>query len=161
MGKNALPSRIARDRVLAKFAPVRETFSMTARAKTFAQSFFHGTKAELKTGDIIAPGYASNYGRRNTAAFVYLSATLDAAVWGAELAQGEGAGRIYVVEPTGAFEDDPDLTDQKFAGNPTKSYRSRDGLLVLGRVTDWEGHSPEQIKAMKEGIARHEQDERA
>ena len=134
---------------------------MTGRPTTFAQSFFHGTKAELKTGDIIAPGHASNYGQRNSAAFVYFSATLDAAVWGAELAVGEGTGRIYVVEPTGAFEDDPDLTDQKFAGNPTKSYRSREGLRVIGRVTDWEGHSPEQLKAMKDGIARHAQDQRS
>src|SRR6185312_4054048 len=98
---------------------------MTTRPTTFAQSFFHGTKADLKNGDLIAPGYASNYGQRNNAAFVYLSATLDAAVWGAELAVGDGALHIYVVEPTGAVEDDPDLTDKKFPGNPTKSYRTR------------------------------------
>lgn len=130
---------------------------MTTRATTFAQSFFHGTKADLKNDDLIAPGYASNYGQRNAAAFVYLSATLDAAVWGAELAVGKGGGQIYVVEPTGAFEDDPDLTDKKFPGNPTKSYRTREALRVIAKVVDWVGHSPEQLKAMKDHIAQIEQ----
>ncbi len=130
---------------------------MTSGATTFAQSFFHGTKANLRIGDLIAPGYASNYGQRNTSDFVYLSATLDAAVWGAELAVGEGGGQIYVVEPTGAFEDDPDLTDKKFAGNPTKSYRTCDALRVIAKVVDWVGHSPEQLKAMKDHIAQIEQ----
>jgi rifampin ADP-ribosylating transferase len=128
---------------------------MTAIATPGAQSFFHGTKADLKTGDLIGPGYASNYGRRETAAHVYLTATLDAAVWGAELAWGEAPGRIYVVEPTGPFEDDPDLTDRKFPGNLTKSYRTRDPLRVLGEVTGWAGHAPERLEAMKAGVARH------
>ena len=87
------------------------------------------------------------------AAYVYLTATLDAAAWGAELASGEGRGRIYIVEPTGPFEDDPNLTDKKFPGNPTKSYRTRDPLMVVGEVTDWQGHSPEQLKAMKDHLA--------
>jgi rifampin ADP-ribosylating transferase len=85
---------------------------------------------------------------------VYLTATLDAATWGAELASGEGPGRIFVVEPTGPIEDDPNLTDKKFPGNPTKSYRTRDPLRVVGEVTDWQGHPPEQVQAMKDGIAR-------
>jgi rifampin ADP-ribosylating transferase len=113
---------------------------------------YHGTKADLATGDLIGPGFASNYGKRKGAAFVYLSATLDAATWGAELAVGEGRGRIYIVEPTGPFEDDPNLTDQKFPGNPTKSYRTRDPLRVIGEVADWTGHSPEQLQAMKDGL---------
>ncbi len=104
-------------------------------------------------GDLIAPGYASNYGRRKQAAYVYLTATLDAAAWGAELALGEGPGRIYVVEPTGPFEDDPNLTDQKFPGNPTLSYRTRAPLRVVGEVVDWTGHSAEQLKAMRDGLA--------
>jgi rifampin ADP-ribosylating transferase len=120
----------------------------------FAQSFFHGTKADLKPGDYIAPGYASNYGQRSAAPHVYFSATLDAAVWGAELAVGDGRGRIYVVEPTGAVEDDPDLTDKRFPGNPTKSYRSNEPLRVIGEVIEWSGHPPDQIKAMKDHIAR-------
>jgi rifampin ADP-ribosylating transferase len=118
-----------------------------------AQPFYHGTKADLATGDLIGPGFASNYGKRKEAAFVYLSATLDAATWGAELASGEGPGRIYIVEPTGPIEDDPNLTDQKFPGNPTKSYRTRDPLRVIGEVADWQGHSAEQLQTMKDGLA--------
>ena len=117
---------------------------------------YHGTKADLKPGDLIEPGYRSNYGRRKRAAYVYLTATLDAATWGAELAVGDAPGRIYVVEPTGPIEDDPNLTDQKFPGNPTKSYRSRDPLRVTGEVENWQGHSREQLEAMKAGLARLE-----
>ncbi len=116
--------------------------------------YYHETKADLKRGDLIAPGYASNYGSRKKAAFVYLSATLEAAIWGAELAQGEGRERIYVVEPVGSFEDDPNLTDKKFPGNPTKSYRTRDALRVIGEVTEWQGHSPEQLQTMHDHLAR-------
>ena len=115
---------------------------------TDPQTYYHGTKADLKVGDLIEPGYASNYGKRKQATFVYLSATLDAAIWGAELAVGAGRGRIYIVEPTGPIEDDPNLTDKKFAGNPTKSYRSRDPFRVVGEVTEWKGHSPERLREM-------------
>src|SRR4051812_33874278 len=101
--------------------------------------YYHGTKAGLKAGDLIEAGKPSNYGQRRTANHVYLSATLDAAVWGAELAAGEGRGRIYTVEPTGLIVDDPNLTDKKFPGNPTKSYRSREPLRVTGEVADWTG----------------------
>jgi rifampin ADP-ribosylating transferase len=121
-----------------------------------AQPFYHGTKPDLKEGDLIGPGFASNFGKRKKAAYVYLTATLDAAIWGAELASGEGRGRIYVVEPTGPFEDDPNLTNKKFPGNPTKSYRTRDPLRIIGEVTDWKGHSPEQLKAMKDRLAHLE-----
>ena len=115
-----------------------------------SEQFYHGTKADLRQGDLIGPGFNSNYGKRKNAAFVYLTATLDAATWGAELAVGEGRGRIYIVEPTGPIEDDPNLTDKKFPGNPTKSYRSRHPLRIIGEVEDWQGHPPEQLKAMKE-----------
>ena len=125
---------------------------MTASDGQNSQQFYHGTKADLKPGDLIEPGYNSNFGRRKKAAWVYLTATLDAATWGAELSLGEGPGRIYIVEPTGPFEDDPNLTDKKFPGNPTKSYRTRDPLRVTGEVTDWQGHSPEQLKAMKDHL---------
>src|SRR5512139_3837235 len=117
-----------------------------------AQRFYHGTRADLKPGDLIEPGYASNYGKGKKAGFVYVTATLDAATWGAELALGEGPGRIYIVEPTGPIEDDPNLTDKKFPGNPTKSYRSRDPLRVTGEVTDWQGHTPDQLKAMRDHL---------
>lgn len=115
---------------------------------------YHGTKADLKPGDLIGAGYASNYGQRKAAAYVYLSATLGAATWGAELAVGDGRGRIYIVEPTGPCEDDPNLTNQRFPGNPTKSYRTRDPLRVVGEVDDWVGHTPEELQAMHDHLAR-------
>ncbi len=110
--------------------------------------YYHGTRADLNPGDLIAPGYASNYGSRKPAAFVYLSATLDAAIWGAELAAGAARGRIYVVEPTGTIEDDPNLTNRRFPGNPTKSYRSRSPFRVVGEVVEWTGHTPAQLAEM-------------
>jgi|SRR5215471_12950354 len=119
-----------------------------------SQLFYHGTKADLKPDDLIEPGYSSNYGKRKKAGYVYLTATLNAATWGAELAVGEGPGRIYTVKPTGPIEDDPNLTDRKYPGNPTKSYRSRDPLRVTGEVTDWKGHSPEELKTMKDHLER-------
>ncbi len=119
-----------------------------------AQPFYHGTKAELQVGELIYAGYSSNYGARKKAMFVYLTATLDAAIWGAELAMGEGRGRIYIVEPTGPIEDDPNLTDKKFPGNPTKSYRTKAALRVLGEVKEWQGHAPEQLQAMRDHLQR-------
>jgi hypothetical protein len=120
----------------------------------FSQTFFHGTKADLKMGDFIEIGINSNYGQRNLAKYIYLTATLDAAVWGAELAVGEGHERIYLVEPAGPIEDDPNLTDKKFPGNPTKSYRSKHPFKIVGEITIWQGHSPEQIKTMKGALAK-------
>jgi hypothetical protein len=117
-------------------------------------TYYHGTRADLKPGDLIAPGHQSNYGSRRHANFVYLTATLDAATWGAELAVGEGPGRIYIVEPTGPYEDDPNLTDKKFPGNPTKSYRTRDPLRVIGEINDWQGHPPEVLQKMKHHLEK-------
>lgn len=122
-----------------------------------SEKFYHGTKANLKEGDLIEPGFNSNYGQRNKAKYIYFTATLDAAVWGAELALGEGVGKIFIVEPTGIFEDDPNLTDKKFPGNPTKSYRSLHPLRIIGEVLDWQGHSSEQLKAMKDNLERLKQ----
>ena len=119
-----------------------------------APGYLHGTKADLAPGDSIEPGRPSNYSARKHAAFVYLTGTLDAATWGAELAVGEGRGRIYLVEPTGPIEDDPNLTDKKFPGNPTRSFRTRAPLRVTGELVDWVGHAPEQVQAMKDGLAR-------
>jgi hypothetical protein len=121
---------------------------------TDAPTYYHGTKADLKAGDLIEAGKVSNYGSRKKAAFVYLSATLDAAIWGAELAVGEGRGRVYIVEPTGPIEDDPNLTDKRFPGNPTKSYRSRAPFRVVGEVLDWQGHSPERLAEMHAHLKR-------
>ena len=114
--------------------------------------FYHGTKADLKPGDLLEPGYSSNYGERRKANYVYLTATLDAAKWGAELAVGDEPGRIYRIEPTGPIEDDPNLTDKKFPGNPTRSYRTGHPLRVVGEVLDWEGHSPETLKNMRDHL---------
>ena len=120
----------------------------------FTQTFFHGTKADLGIGNFIEVGLNSNYGQKKESKYIYLTATLDAAIWGAELALGEGRERIYLVEPTGDIEDDPNLTDKKFPGNPTKSYRSKHPFKVVGEVTIWHGHSAEQVKAMKDGLAK-------
>jgi len=120
--------------------------------------FYHGTRADLKPGDLIEPGYTPNFGKQlRTANYVYLARTLEAATWGAELAGGEAPGRIYIVEPTGPIEDDPNLTNKKFRGNPTKSFRSREPLRIIGEVTNWQGHSPEALKAMKDGLERLKQ----
>ncbi len=119
---------------------------------TTSRTFYHGTKADLKQGDLIEPGFSSNYGLRKKAAYVYLTETLEAATWGAELAFGDKPGRIYRVEPLGSFEDDPNLTDKKFPGNPTKSYRTKNALKVINEVKDWKGHTPEQLKTMKDHL---------
>lgn len=119
-----------------------------------SERFYHGTKADLKPGDFITVGYKSNFGTAKPLSWVYFTRSLDAATWGAELASGEGAGRIYLVEPTGPFVDDPNLTDKKFPGNPTQSYRSRDPLRVIGEIVDWQPHSSEQLQQMKDGLAR-------
>lgn len=123
-------------------------------ATPFAQTYFHGTKADLEIGDLIEAGYNSNYGQQKNAKYIFLSATLDAAIWGAELAYGEGQERIYLVEPTGEIEDDPDLTDKKFPGNPTKSYRSTHPFRVVGEITIWQRHPADQVKTMKEHLEK-------
>ncbi len=115
-------------------------------------TYYHGTKADLQVGDLIERGRESNYGKRAPAKFVYLSATLEAAIWGAELAAGAGRGRIYIVEPLGSIEDDPNLTDKRLPGNPTQSYRSRDPFRVIGEVTGWHGHSADRLQEMHDHL---------
>jgi rifampin ADP-ribosylating transferase len=126
---------------------------MTTTVTPGAEPFYHGTKADLAVGDLIGAGYASNYGKRKKAVYVYMAATLDAAIWGAELAQGDGPQRIYVVEPTGPIEDDPNVTDKKFPGNPTRSYRTSYPLRIVGELTRWTGHTPEQLRTMRDHLA--------
>ncbi len=118
-----------------------------------SRGLLHGTKADLVAGDYLVPGHASNYEEGRTANHVYVTATLDAAAWGAELALGQGPGRIYFVEPLGAVEDDPNVTDKKFPGNPTHSYRTREPVKIIGELRDWVGHSPEKLQAMRAGLA--------
>lgn len=121
---------------------------------TFAQTYFHGTRADLRPGDFIEAGFNSNFGERLQAKYIFLTSTLDAAIWGAELALGEGKQRIYLVEPTGRIEDDPDLTDRKFPGNPTMSYRSQSAFRVVGEVCTWQGHPEELVQSMKDGLSK-------
>jgi rifampin ADP-ribosylating transferase len=130
---------------------------MYARDVPLGTTFYHGTKANLNVGDLIRPGFGSNFVDR-ALKHIYFSATLDAAAWGAELASGEGGGRIYIVEPTGPFEDDPNLTDKKFPGNMTASYRSLDPLRVTGEIEEWVGHSPERLQEMRDNLGRLNRD---
>jgi rifampin ADP-ribosylating transferase len=116
-------------------------------------AFLHGTRADLSVGDLLVPGRPSNYEDGRQSNHVYVTQTLDAAVWGAEMASGDGRCRIYIVQPEGAVEDDPNVTDKRLPGNPTRSYRSREPVRVVGEVTDWVGHSPEQLQAMHDELA--------
>jgi hypothetical protein len=133
----------------------RRLYSGSRSELTASDRFYHGTRANLEVGDLIKPGHSANFGESERLSnYVYFSATLDAGVWGAELARGEGPGRIYVVEPTGPFTDDPNLTDKRFPGNPTKSYRSRAPLRVIDECRTWSGHPPEVLQAMKDHLAQ-------
>ena len=115
--------------------------------------FFHGTRADVRPGDLLSPGWRSNYGSRRQANHIYLTATREGAPLAAELAQGEGPGRVYRVEPLGPIEDDPNLTDKRFPGNPTRSYRTTEPLRVVEEITDWEPPAPELIAHMRQGMA--------
>jgi len=123
--------------------------------------YLHGTRADLAVGDLLIPGRESNFEAGRVMNYVYFTATLDAAVWGAELAGGEGRGRIYIVEPTGEFEDDPNVTDKKFPGNATQSFRSREPLRVVGELVDWGFHSPEKLEAMRTTLDALQRDGKA
>ncbi|HEX7982176.1 MAG TPA: NAD(+)--rifampin ADP-ribosyltransferase [Duganella sp.] len=118
--------------------------------------FYHGTKYRLQPGELLVPGYASNFEAGRISNNVYFSALLEPAVWGAELATalaGETQrGHIYIVEPTGPFEDDPNLTNKRFAGNPTRSYRTRQPVRIVAEVEDWAGHPPEVLQQMLDGL---------
>ena len=115
--------------------------------------YLHGTKADLAVGEVLVPGRESNFVEGRVMNYVYFTETLDAATWGAELAVGTGRGRIYLVEPTGDFEDDPNVTNKRYPGNPTRSFRSRQPLRVVGELVDWVGHAPQKVKAMQDSLA--------
>ena len=114
--------------------------------------FFHGTKSALVAGDELVPGYGSNFQEGRASNHIYFTALVDTAAWGAELATvlagSEERGRIYVVEPRGPFEDDPNVTNKRFPGNLTQSYRTRHPLRVVGEVDSWKGHDPDVLKGM-------------
>lgn len=115
--------------------------------------FFHGTKAELNVGDLLKPNNLSNYQNKKSN-YIYFTATLDAAKWGAELAKSNSKERIYLVEPLGEFENDPNLTDKKFPGNPTRSYRSKYPLKIIAELSSWERHSDEEISNMLSALKK-------
>lgn len=120
--------------------------------------FFHGTKEAFEVGDQLVAGQPSNFQDGRVSNHVYFAALLEPAVWGAELATAltgsDGPGHVYVVEPTGPFEDDPNVTNKRFAGNPTRSYRTRHPMRILSEVHDWEGHAPEVLQSMLDSLAR-------
>ena len=134
---------------------VAVTFDNCAR---IVGPFYHGTKSELVVGEDLVPGYGSNFQPGRVSNNVYFSAVEGTAAWGAELASalagGGGRGHIYIVQPSGPFEDDPNVTNKKFPGNPTESYRTRDPLRVIGELHDWTGHSPDALRGMLAGLAR-------
>ena len=122
--------------------------------------FYHGTKADLRIGDLLTPGFRSNYRPEVVMNHIYFTALPDGAGLAAELAPGDAAPRVYIVEPTGPFEDDPNVTDKKFPGNPTRSYRSSAPLRVVGEVTDWTRLTPEALQAWRDRLAELSADER-
>ena len=122
--------------------------------------FFHGTKADLQIGDLLTVGFRSNYRPEVVMNHIYFTAVADGAGLAAELASGEGEPRVYEVEPTGEFEDDPNVTDKKFPGNPTRSYRSTDPIRIVGEVTDWTRLTPEQLLVWRQRLAALASDER-
>ena len=122
--------------------------------------FFHGTKADLRVGEFLTAGFASNYRPEVVMNHIYFTALADNAGLAAELAAGAGAPRVYVVEPTGAFEDDPNVTNKKLLGNPTRSYRSREPLEVVGEVADWTRQTPEALQEWRHRLAALREDKR-
>ncbi|MBO0980656.1 NAD(+)--rifampin ADP-ribosyltransferase [Microbacterium sp. SD291] len=121
--------------------------------------FFHGTKADLAAGDLLTAGFRSNYRPEIVMNHIYFTALRDGAGLAAELATGEGEPRVYLVDPTGAFEDDPNVTDKKFPGNPTRSYRSAAPLRVVEEVTDWTRLTPEALQTWRDRLAAIRDDE--
>lgn len=116
--------------------------------------FFHGTKADLTVGDLLSAGFKSNYRPEVTMNHIYFTALENGAGLAAELARGEGRPRVYMVEPTGDFENDPNVTDKKFPGNPTRSYRSSEPVRIVGEVNDWKRLSPEELQAWRDRLAK-------
>ena len=122
--------------------------------------FFHGTKADLRVGDLLRAGFRSNYRPEVVMNHIYFTALVDGAGLAAELAPGDSAPRVYLVEPIGPYEDDPNVTDKKFPGNPTRSYRSTEPLRIVGEVTDWPRLSAEALQSWRDRITALRADER-
>ena len=161
---SALPS------IYSNLARCYESLNDFGRAKKYSElaifvrnnpsdkgPFYHGTKADLKTGDLLTARFHSNYHSTVVMNHIYFTALVNGAGLAAELASGDGQARVYVVEPTGSFESDPNVTDKKFPGNPTRSYRSSAPLKIVGEVTDWVRLTPEELKNWREKLAKIEQ----
>jgi len=123
--------------------------------------FYHGTKADLRVGDLLTAGFRSNYKPEIIMNHIYFTALTNGAGLAAALAKGDGCERVYIVEPTGNFENDPNVTDKKFPGNPTRSYRSQAPLKIVGELTDWVRQTPEEIRKWRERLANLEADSKA
>lgn len=117
--------------------------------------FYHGTKADLQIGDLLTAGFASNYKPEIIMNHIYFTALPNGAGLAAALAQGDGPQRVYIVEPMGDFENDPNVTDKKFPGNPTRSYRSAEPLKIIGELSEWVRQTPEEIARWKEALAKN------
>jgi rifampin ADP-ribosylating transferase len=120
--------------------------------------FYHGTKADLYVGDLLTPGFNSNYKAGITMNHIYFTALINGAGLAAALANGDGTERVYIVDPTGSFENDPNVTDKKFPGNPTRSYRTDAPLKIVGEVTDWVKQTPEEVQKWREKLANSKGD---
>jgi Rifampin ADP-ribosyl transferase len=123
--------------------------------------FYHGTKADLQVGDLLTAGFRSNYKPEVIMNHIYFTALANGAGLAAALAGGDGHERVYIVEPTGSFENDPNVTDKKFPGNPTRSYRSKAALKIVGEVTDWIRQIPEELQKWRERLANIKADSKA
>ena len=123
--------------------------------------FYHGTKADLQVGDLLRAGFRSNYKPEVIMNHIYFTALANGAGLAAALAEGDGRERIYIVEPTGSFENDPNVTDKKYPGNPTRSYRSQAPLRIIGEITDWVRQTPEELQKWREKLAIIQADSRA
>jgi len=115
--------------------------------------FYHGTKADLQVGDLLTAGNRSNYKAEVIMNHIYFTALINGAGLAAALAKGDGRERVHIVEPTGSFENDPNVTDKKFPGNPTRSYRTRAPLKIVGEITEWERLTPEELQKWREKLA--------
>jgi len=122
--------------------------------------FYHGTKADLRVGDLLTAGFNSNYNPEVVMNHIYFTAMVNGAGLAAALAKGDGRERVYIVEPTGIFENDPNVTDKKFPGNPTRSYRTKAPLKIVGEVTDWVRQTPEELQKWRDKLANVKPDSR-
>ena len=140
--------------------PRRGAYAVGVKSALDDGPFYHGTKADLRTGDLLRPGFRSNYRPEVVMNHIYFTALPDGAGLAAELAPGTAAPRVYLVEPTDPFEDDPNVTDKKFPGNPTRSYRSRHPLRVVVEIADWTRLTPDALEAWRQRLAALREHER-